>query len=95
MNPSLIMIVVIEYRASVVMEFLVKKLNFFQTAIGQLLSRNKSKLYISSTLNIDLILWHTQLIVCAVKYQIMVEIMGYFFHFSSLYPAPYIELYVC
>ena len=26
-----------------------------------------SKLYISSTLNIDLILWHTQLIVCAVK----------------------------
>ena len=20
--------------------------------------------------------------------------MGYFFHFSSLYPAPYIELYV-
>ena len=27
----------------------------------------KSKLYIPSTLNIDLILWHTQLIVCAVK----------------------------
>ena len=26
-----------------------------------------SKLYIPSTLNIDLILWHTQLIVCAVK----------------------------
>ena len=25
------------------------------------------KLYIASTLNIDLILWHTQLIVCAVK----------------------------
>ena len=21
--------------------------------------------------------------------------MGYFFHFSSLYPAPYIELYMC
>ena len=21
--------------------------------------------------------------------------MGYFFHFSSLYPAPYIEFYVC
>ena len=42
------------------------------------------KLYISSTLNIDLILWHTQLIVCAVKCQIMVYIMGYFFHFSRL-----------
>ena len=26
-----------------------------------------SKLYIQSTLNIDLVLWHTQLIVCAVK----------------------------
>ena len=25
----------------------------------------------------------------------MVEIMGYFLHFSSLYPAPYIEFYVC
>ena len=21
--------------------------------------------------------------------------MGYFFHFSSLYPVPYIELYMC
>ena len=27
----------------------------------------EAKLYISSTLNIDLTLWHTQLIVCAVK----------------------------
>ena len=29
--------------------------------------RLKPKSYIPSTLNIDLILWHTQLIVCAVK----------------------------
>ena len=29
--------------------------------------RLRSKLYIPSTINIDLILWHTQLIVCAVK----------------------------
>ena len=29
--------------------------------------QSKPKLYIPSTLNIDLILWHTQLIVCAVK----------------------------
>ena len=40
------------------------------------LHRNKvkdsSKLYIASSLNIDLILWHTQLIVCAVKCSIMV-----------------------
>ena len=28
---------------------------------------HKPKLYIPSTINIDLILWHTQLIVCAVK----------------------------
>ena len=27
--------------------------------------RKEAKLYIPSTLNIDLILWHTQLIVCA------------------------------
>ena len=27
-----------------------------------------AKLYIPSTLNIDLTLWHTQLIVCAVKF---------------------------
>ena len=29
--------------------------------------RGRAKLYIPSALNIDLILWHTQLIVCAVK----------------------------
>ena len=37
------------------------------------------KLKIPSTLNIDLILWHTQLIVYTGKFQIM----GYFFQFSS------------
>ena len=46
---------------------------------------------IPSTLNIDSVLWHTKFIVYAVK----CYIMGYFFHFSSLYPAPYIELYMC
>ena len=30
-------------------------------------SRLQSKLYIPSTLNIDFILWHTQMIVCTVK----------------------------
>ena len=30
--------------------------------------RREPKLYIPSTLNIDLVLWHTQLIVCAEKY---------------------------
>ena len=34
--------------------------------------RYLSKLYIPSTLEIDLILWHTQLIVCAVKCKITV-----------------------
>ena len=48
-----------------------------------------------STPKIDLILWYTQLIVCAVKYYIMVQITGHFFHISSLYPAQYIELYMC
>ena len=41
-----------------------------------------AKLYIPSTLNIDFILWNTQLIVCAVKFLIMVYIIGYFFHFT-------------
>ena len=35
-------------------------------------SRRTRTLYIPSTLNIDYLLWHTQLFVCAVKYQIMV-----------------------
>ena len=34
---------------------------------GPQFSRYDPKLYIPSTLNIDLILWHSQLIVCAVK----------------------------
>ena len=36
------------------------------------LSWKEAKLYIPSTLNTDYLLWHTQLIVCAVRYQIMV-----------------------
>ena len=46
------------------------------------------KLYILSTINVDLVLWHTLLIVYAVK----CKIMGYFFHFSSLNRATYVEL---
>ena len=34
--------------------------------------RLQPKLYIPSTLNTDYLLWHAQLIVCAVKYEIMV-----------------------
>ena len=44
----------------------------------------QAKLNIPSTLNIDTILWLTQLIGCAVKCEIMVQIMGYLFHFISL-----------
>ena len=51
-----------------------------------------SKLYIPSTLNIDLILWHTQLIVCAENVKSWIFDFTYF---SSLYPNPYIELYEC
>ena len=39
---------------------------------GALGSTRDPKLYIPSTLNFDLILWHTQLIVYAVKFKIMV-----------------------
>ena len=44
------------------------------------LSWKEAKLYIPSTLNTDYILWHTQLIVCAVKYYIM----GYYFQVFGL-----------
>ena len=54
-----------------------------------------TKLYIPSTLNIDLILWHTQLIVCVENVKSWFKSWVFSFHFSSLYPAPYIELYVC
>ena len=46
-----------------------------------------------STLNIDLILWHTQLNLSAKM--LNHGLNPFFFHFASLYPAPYIELYVC
>ena len=54
-----------------------------------------SKLYVPITLNIDLILWHTQLIACAEDVKSWFESWIFSIHFSSLYPAPYIELYVC
>ena len=37
--------------------------------------------YTSQVLNNDYLLWHTQLIVFAEKYQNMVQIMDYYFHF--------------
>ena len=52
------------YLLPLLLTFLLKygigRVNFFQTLTIVL-----SKLYIPSTLNIDIILWHTQLIVCA------------------------------
>ena len=45
----------------------VNQAEIIQSDIQARSSRLVSKLYIPSTLNIDLILWHTQLIVCAVK----------------------------
>ena len=52
------------------------------------------KFYIPSTLNIDLLLWHTQLIVCAEN------VKSWFKHrfFLSLFKrisCPYTELYLC
>ena len=61
--------------------------NFLHTLTLQSRINLAPKLYIPSTLKIDLILWHTQLIVCALQF--------YSFHFSSLNPAAYIELYIC
>jgi hypothetical protein len=47
-----------------------------------------AKLYIPSTLNIDHILWHSQLIVCAENVKSWFKSWVFSFHFSSLYPAP-------
>ena len=48
------------------------------------------KLYIPSTLNIDLILWHTQLIVCAenVKSWYLYINHGFFLSLFKLIPCP-------
>ena len=40
---------------------------------------------IPSIQKIDLIFWHLQWIVVTVKYQIMAQIMGYYFHISIFY----------
>ena len=40
------------------------------------------------------VLWHTQLIVCAENVKSWFKSWVFSFHFSSLYPGPYIESYV-
>ena len=55
----------------------------------------EAKLYTPSTLNIDLIQWHTQLIMCAENVKSWFKSWVFSFHFLSLHNAPYIELYVC
>ena len=66
------------------------------TARARLKKIRKPKLYTPSTLNIDLILWHTHLIVCAENVKSWFKSWVFPFTFQAyLYPAPYIELYVC
>ena len=70
-------------------KFQINKMSTFLTPLSKSCRADQS--YLSQVLlNIELTLWHTQLIVCAVKCQIMVKIMGYFFHFSILNPATYV-----
>ena len=52
--------------------------------------RRQSKLYIPSTLNIDLIL-----IVCAENVKSWLKSWDFIFIFQAYIQAPYIELYVC
>ena len=58
----------------------IRPMGYKLSCCGSLWSR--STLYIPSTLNIDLILWHTQLIVCAenvkswFKSEILAEMIG-------------------
>ena len=51
---------------------------------------SQSYIHIPSTLNIDLILWHTQLIVCAENVKSWFKSRV----FSFTFPAPFVELYV-
>ena len=48
-------------------EYTTFAVNFGQNIFSLNIVVSTPKLYIPSTLNIDLLLWHTQLIVCAVK----------------------------
>ena len=67
---------------------------FFTTILCRISARKSSlsrwftfwkiKHFLGLIKNIDLILWHTQLIVYAVKCSIMDLLMGYFFYFSTL-----------
>ena len=72
-----------------------KTKSFFLLKDDAALLKLKLKLYIPSTLNIDLILWHTQLIVCAENVKSWFKSWVFIFTFQAYNPAPYIELYVC
>ena len=53
------------------------------------------KLYIPSTLNIDLILWHTQLIVCAVK-KVKSQFKSWVISFTfQAYTLPHTLICIC
>ena len=54
----------------------------------------RSKLYIPSTLNIDLILWHTQLIICAENVKSWFKSWVFPFTFQA-YILPYILNCMC
>ena len=71
------------------------KLYILSTLNIELLLWQTKLIYIPSTLNIELILWHTQLIVCVQKMLNHGLNHGFFLSLSSLYPATYIELYMC
>ena len=58
------------------------------TARARLKKIRKPKLYTPSTLNIDLILWHTHLIVCAEKWITHDLIHDFHFTFQAYIPCP-------
>ena len=62
----------------------IKKLQELRTFV----SLPVAKLYIPSILNIDLILWHTQLIVCADNVKSWFKSWGFPFTFPKAYTLP-------
>ena len=64
---------------------------FFYLSVSFVQSCNNPKLNIPSTLNIDLMLWHAQLIVCAENVKSGFKSCFFSFHILSLYPRPIVS----
>ena len=68
--------------------------NYESRIFPNFLTSMTAKLYIPSTLNIDLILWHTQLIVCAENVKSWIKSWVFPFTFQA-YILPHLLNFMC